>query len=184
MIKQCKQCKNDFTAARSRIQFCSTRCQYDAQRRQVEVTCAYCGTTFSVKQSIHEKNANKSGMFFCGRSCKEQAQISQESRFSAIIPSHYGTGKHNYRPYLMRRTIPQCARCGYNDKSEMIDVDHIDGDRLNRAVANLRYLCVWCHALRHRLPDEFAVWPCSSEVEQEFEALCVRGALPLAATNS
>src|SRR5438876_2230962 len=32
----------------------------------------------------------------------------------------------------------------------MLDVDHLDNDRTNNSLDNLRVVCVWCHALKTR----------------------------------
>lgn len=44
----------------------------------------------------------------------------------------------------------KCAECGidpmWNSKKLVLQLDHIDGDRLNNARANLRLLCPNCHS--------------------------------------
>ncbi|GAA1809788.1 hypothetical protein GCM10009749_17860 [Agromyces neolithicus] len=43
-----------------------------------------------------------------------------------------------------------CVACGlgpeWNGKPLTLELDHVDGDRLNNELANLRLLCPNCHA--------------------------------------
>lgn len=44
----------------------------------------------------------------------------------------------------------ECECCGnkgkWNDKSLVLQLDHIDGDHFNHSIENLRFLCPNCHS--------------------------------------
>ena len=58
----------------------------------------------------------------------------------------------NLRERLIAEGVfePRCAECGGTDwmgRRIPLELDHIDGDRLNNLLVNLRLLCPNCHAL-------------------------------------
>lgn len=63
-----------------------------------------------------------------------------------------GLGRTNdLRKRLIREGIKQakCERCGlteWNDEAIPLELDHVDGDRKNNLLENLRILCPNCHA--------------------------------------
>jgi len=53
--------------------------------------------------------------------------------------------KHPYR----RHKKDACDRCGFiPEHSCQLDVDHIDGNKLNNSTENLQTLCANCHRLK------------------------------------
>lgn len=113
----------------------------------VEAKCGFCGNLISVRP--RRIVASKSGLVFCNRLCKENAQ-SVSFGLQSIQPGHYGTGKWGYRKRAFKHLGKICARCGYNKDERMLDVDHKDNNRKNGKLENLQVLCVWCHALKTR----------------------------------
>jgi len=52
----------------------------------------------------------------------------------------------NYRKIAFEKYEPICAHCGFGIPS-VLEVAHIDGDRLNNDVSNLVILCPNCHKM-------------------------------------
>ncbi len=151
--QNCEKCGNVFWVPKHRTaKFCSKGCAGVSKHVRSELACATCGRPFSRAPS---KVANsKSGYTFCSRPCKEDAQ--RLGGISEIQPDHYGngSGRHDYRVRALREHGECCSKCGYNENTKMLDVDHIDSDRSNNDLSNLAVLCVWCHALKTRKVPE------------------------------
>ncbi len=125
---------------------CSRVCLAKLQRTQLRKTCSRCRKEFELKPS--RANRSKSGLVFCTRFCKDQAQQIEGS--SAIHPPHYQDGHAYYRARALRKYGARCSRCAYDRHPEMLDVHHKDGNRSNARLDNLEVLCVWCHACETR----------------------------------
>ena len=54
-------------------------------------------------------------------------------------------GKWKYQ----RARKDRCEKCGYSENPHILEVDHIDGDKLNNDPSNLRTLCPNCHRSKH-----------------------------------
>lgn len=95
------------------------------------------------------KRANsKSGLYFCCRECKDQAQ--RIGGIKEIMPLHYGEGHFaDYRKLAIRNKSTVCERCNYDENIAAIVVHHKDRDRSNNSLENLEVLCANCHAIEH-----------------------------------
>lgn len=119
------------------------------------VSCHICGK--EVYRSRSQLRRSKSGKYFCSKSC---SAIYRNSNIWGDLHTNWKDGKASYRNralkhYGIRCSNPECDLTLKNILIEayMLDVHHLDGNRNNNDLANLNVLCVWCHALKTRLPS-------------------------------
>lgn len=125
--------------------YCSSKCASKGSRNRIALKCSNCGKEFERVPS--KIKYSKSGLYFCSRKCKDTAQCI--GGLAEIQPSHYGTGQSKYRKIAFSKYPHECAICGYNNYSEVLEVHHIDGDRANNDMNNLIILCPNCHTEMH-----------------------------------
>lgn len=116
---------------------------------KIELICVHCNKNFI--RSIGESNKAKGKGQFCSKKC-------------AAIRNNINRGIKNkekprfdYRDKATRFLEHKCSNphcelsaAGIYIRLTMLDVDHIDENRKNNALANLQFLCVWCHAIKTR----------------------------------
>jgi hypothetical protein len=117
--------------------FCGTACATASRITRIKCECAMCGKEFERKRS------NIKNKTFCSRKCKDMAQTAE---VGILQCGHYVNGNGSYRNKALRHYEPHCEWCG-NEFVEVLDVHHIDGNRLNNNIKNLIILCPICHAL-------------------------------------
>ena len=157
----CELCDSKFTAKLSEVKrgngrFCSKRCSATFNARNAaykrdtpppNVSCAYCDVEFRI--SPNKFKLSKSGLYFCCREHKDRAQCIG----GKLKPVHYGTSKKGvgttYRRIAFLHHPPKCASCGYDKRTEVLEVHHVDRDRSNNDPSNLRILCPTCHMTEH-----------------------------------
>jgi transcriptional antiterminator Rof (Rho-off) len=106
--------------------------------------CKNCSKEFKFFDS------QKSGQF-CSRECNH------DYRIKLIMKSGKGN-KTNASTYLKRFVDYKCSCCGLVDwqgKTISLQLDHIDGNRKNETLQNIRWLCYNCdpftpHFSRHK----------------------------------
>lgn len=54
----------------------------------------------------------------------------------------------------LRKVHPYCSICGRTDNQVLLHVDHIDKNKFNHDLSNLRVLCIQCHISLHRNEDK------------------------------
>ena len=104
-----------------------------------KVICDYCGKEF---EKIYPNNKFN----FCCRKCKDKAQrLDSGEKFENLRPDHYNNGLAVYRTKAFREYPHECAICGWNEDIDILEVHHIDSNRMNNSLDNLIILCPNCH---------------------------------------
>ena len=149
---ECLYCKKVIHKPKSLLgkpNYCDSVCSSNSKKKYIEITCALCNKTTQRTANKIRVTPSKSGLRFCSRECKNKAQR-VNGGVKEILPSHYGSGRTNYRKKAIEAHGPRCVECGYSEYKEMLDVHHINKDRSDASLENLQVLCVWCHALETR----------------------------------
>lgn len=150
-IKKCKICKKEFYAKPSHIErgwskYCGKKCQYIGQMTGKTIICKTCGK--KVYKSDCEVRHSQSKNFFCNKSCS----AIWKNRFTFFGENHpsWKNGEGSYRKIILRSKKPiVCGMCGIKNIRVLL-THHIDGDRKNNKIKNLRWLCRNCHYLIHK----------------------------------
>lgn len=144
--KNCAFCNNQFI---SRIdqprKYCSEACSKFGRRKRVQLSCASCNKSFERKKCGLVNS--KSGLYFCCRNCKDNAQ--KLGGIKEIQPSHYGTSTQPKYRHLFEEKDLICSRCGYNEFASSVQIHHKDKNRDNNTKENLMPLCANCHLAYH-----------------------------------
>jgi hypothetical protein len=101
----------------------------------MEAKCKNCEKDFKYKPS------QKYGIY-CSNKC--QGEYSIKKRFTKNGKWHY-----NMSFYVKKLRGNKCEECGITEwlnKELVMHVDHVDGDRTNNTLDNLKILCPNCHS--------------------------------------
>lgn len=150
--RNCQYCQQKFLTRIDRsIRYCSHECNRADRKCGVFIKCAWCQKEF-YKKSCQLRNS-KSGLYFCRRKCKDEAQ--RLGGIQQIMPSHYGT---RTSPICIDdfNTVERKCACG-ESRYYLMCVHHIDGNRNNNAESNIEIVCYNCHALRH-MEQTLGIW--------------------------
>lgn len=120
--------------------WCDRGCMSVLKGTAIKSSCAHCGKEFIRSRSKLSKP--KSGLSFCNKKCKDAASLYLEE----IRPEHYSD--KNYRDRAFRAYAPICMECGFSN-IKALEVHHIDRDRSNNKLSNLKILCANCHRIEH-----------------------------------
>lgn len=112
------------------------------------------GNYVQVTRAI-EKNALDSS-HFTGSAWNRGLTVPKEPKYSLeeilVQGSEYGLYRLKKRLFKLGLKSPKCEECGWAQTSEdgriPIELDHINGDRYDNRLENLRILCPNCHSLK------------------------------------
>lgn len=156
IVRKCLYCSRDFLARNNWLEkahTCSVFCRALLQQNRVTLKCSWCEKEIT-KQVKNLKNS-RSGLFFCDRKCKEEAQ--KVGGIEEIQPEHYKDGTKAYSLRALNHYGCKCVDCNVVLES-MLHVHHIDGNRKNGSVENLEVVCLTHHALRHMKKNKLGLW--------------------------
>lgn len=134
--------KKEYDLKRFTHKFCSKECRNLYSTKSKTVPCAHCGKP--VVRTNSTINKSTSDRFFCNKSCSASANNALTSRTRENHPN-WVDGSSSYTVHKK----DACERCGYSEHKEILQVHHIDRDRLNNVEANLETLCPNCHCIEH-----------------------------------
>lgn len=103
--------------------------------KYIEVECSYCHKTFKRLKSIVNKD-NKTGYIYCSKECGNRHKNITTTNW--VDSSNYRRNAFNYYPH-------KCCICGWEEDERVLEVHHLDEDRNNNDIENLRILCPICH---------------------------------------
>jgi len=91
--------------------------------------CLCCGDSFTTEARDSNKQVT------CSRACSNTYFRTRD-------------GAHTYRTRALKHYGCKCAVCGF-DNILAIEVHHIDKNRQNNSIENLKILCANCHRVEH-----------------------------------
>ena len=145
--KLCIQCGTQYETSCKQSKYCSHVCSSKARlKEKVNVECDNCKKTF-------EKRKNKikrSIRHFCTNKCKQiYYKVNPHER--GIYSGHNGKSAiTSYRKIAFANYEHRCFYCGYNRFVDVLQVHHLDENRNNNVLENLRIVCPTCHAEVHK----------------------------------
>ena len=139
--------------ARGGGKYCSRECTNKKQLKGALVNCHSCGE--SVWKCQSDLIRSKTKTYFCDDKCRNKWNDKIMPR--AEEHPQWKGGKTSYRQRAIREYGIRCMnkdceikKAGITIPSKMIEADHIDCNRSNNAVENIKLLCIWCHAKKTR----------------------------------
>jgi len=150
-MQACKICTKQLYARPRSLKmgwgrYCSMKCKGAGQKNGTKIPCATCGNTlYRTPKNFNRQSTTK--RFFCNKSCL--AVWKNKTLFVGEGHPLWKSGQASYRNAMLRKgRSPICTVCGFSDVRALL-VHHIDRNRQNNALRNLKWLCHNCHYLEH-----------------------------------
>lgn len=111
----------------------------------MKVNCAKCNLEIDRNPSVIKRSIT--GNVYCSRSCANS--MSNTLFKSGENHPNYINGEGSYRKRKLKISKEQkCENCG-EDNICVLQVHHMDGNRKNNSIDNLKLLCANCHLIEH-----------------------------------
>lgn len=120
-VKNCEHCNREFIAIKDSISSCSCFCANQKKVKKVKVQCSWCKK--EILKPASKLKYSKSGLFFCQRKCKDEAQ--RIDGLTEIHPSHYQDGHTAYSEKAFKHYGSKCVDCDITFKN-FLQVHHKD----------------------------------------------------------
>lgn len=146
---KCELCGKIFKKKRSQIKlsnhnFCSKSCAWFASRKGKMISCNECGA--EVYKSLKSLKSSKYKKYFCSWNCSN-AWLGRKNRGKSH--PNWNGGSSSYKNLLLHSNLnTKCILCGIKNQKILL-AHHIDKNRNNNNISNLRWLCCNCHFLVH-----------------------------------
>lgn len=92
-------------------------------------------------------------------SCKTRVVhhvLAKCSSCSVVKRARKARKKRNTRKNRKKAEIGLCSKCGFIPEHRcQLDVDHIDGNKMNNSDSNLQVICANCHRLKTQVNKDF-----------------------------
>jgi len=150
---KCKICETEFYIKPSHQKlgwgkYCSNICRTKSQFNGKGVKCYICNK--DVYRSNAKLKRSRSGKYFCTKKCQT---LWRNSIYIEDRSSNWINGNKSYRKIMSRRDLlSKCFRCNITDIRVLV-IHHVDHDRTNNAINNLKCICQNCHFLVHHYKD-------------------------------
>ena len=140
MIRQCERCGKDFKRYAGHVnqKYCSLEC---CRVPLTERLCKGCGKPFMPTMSSANRQSRQ---LFCDKHC----WLRTYAKSKRIQSGNLGNWREA-KAILLKETNGHCARCGWSEVPEVLEIHHIDRNRHNNRRGNLKLLCPNCHAMDH-----------------------------------
>lgn len=141
-----------------------------------EIECIYCGKRFY--RSAAQIERSKSGERFCSKTCMGKYRTKTDPTNTCLCCGktfYTSPGRRNQiyycsrscwkkytrsngRVYYKQFKLSYCEICGFIPEHEcQLDVHHLDKDRRNNSLDNLKTICANCHRLLHKRANNLGV---------------------------
>lgn len=145
--KVCLQCNCSYETQCKHSKFCSQKCSSVHKRKEsIEVVCEQCSNTYRKNKS----KLKRSYKHFCNNLCKKQ-YYKTNSHERGVYSNYNGrSSTSTYRKLAFANYKHECYYCNYSKFIDVLQVHHLDENRNNNSLENLRIVCPTCHSEVHK----------------------------------
>lgn len=146
----CISCQKDFFCTGYEVdhgrKYCSKQCCGNALKPKPIRTCQWCN-----KEFVHD-TYNSQGLY-CSIQCSGKgSDLKRKANWEKTI-NERSLMKQNAKKILLAGATG-CARCGWNDYLQVLEVHHKDRNHKNNFLSNLELICPNCHSVEHYLAKD------------------------------